>query len=534
MEPLPYVYLFGPACALILVLIWRDAKRAGYTPDRVAAAMAACATGAVIGSKVLMFDFHAAQYGEKTFLGAVVGGALTLAIVLKALQFDARAFDVPVLPVLWGHALGRVGCFVSGCCHGIEASVPWGVQYAWLPAPVHPTQLYESALDIVLALLLTRHRARFTRPASLALTGAAGIALVRFAVEPWRASAVPGPLGLSVVQATTLAVMIAAMATLVLRERLAITVAPRRIASEVQRSVCVLAGVVLVAFAARAWLTPLETLLVGAVLVSASAVVLYHVMPRIAVASSVVGLAVVAPMQSRDSVPPSLQPLSWHAIGTSVAFGGFEVTTEDCDGNTITRQDHSFKTLGISAETYRQERPGVGIGARFTGFAGLNTAPPATGRPSGQPASGSDAARHDNYSGATFAATVDSKWLGFKVGLAGGRWALRPDYPLFDARVPSQTMPIAGLRVGKLTGVHGAIDVGTHAPSLAPSPFVVVGMAKGDSTGNNLFRFGFTDIGPFVGGRVVSKDGIEFEPFVTLGNRYVFSVGLKKRFYRKP
>src|SRR5829696_3472413 len=102
MQTLPYVYGFAPAVTLILVLIWREAARVGFRRERVAAAMAACAAGAVIGSKVLMFDFHAAQYGEKTFLGAVVVGVLTLAIVARVLRFDTRAFDVPVLPVLWG------------------------------------------------------------------------------------------------------------------------------------------------------------------------------------------------------------------------------------------------------------------------------------------------------------------------------------------------------------------------------------------------------------------------------------------------
>src|SRR5689334_20655087 len=112
MHTLPYVYGFAPAVALILVLIWREAARVGLRRERVAAAMAACAAGAVIGSKVLMLDFHAAQYGEKTFLGAVVGGMLTLAIVARVLRFHATAFDVPVLPVLWGAAIGRVGCFL--------------------------------------------------------------------------------------------------------------------------------------------------------------------------------------------------------------------------------------------------------------------------------------------------------------------------------------------------------------------------------------------------------------------------------------
>ena len=533
METLPYVYLFAPACTLILVLIWRDAKRAGYAPDRVAAAMAACAAGAVIGSKVLMFDFHAAQYGEKTFLGAVVGGVITLAIVLKVLEFDTRAFDVPVLPVIWGHALGRVGCFVSSCCHGIETTAPWGVQYASMPAPVHPTQLYESVLDVALALVLTRHRARFHRPASVALTGAIGIAMVRFTVEPWRASAVPGALGLTVVQMTTLAVIVVTLTALVVRERLDVIAAPFRASRGWERSALVLTGVVIVALTARAWLTPLETLLVGSVVVAATGVILYRAVPRVAMASPAIGLAVVAPMQARDSLPPVFETVSWHSIGTSVAIGSFDVTTEDCDGNVLSRQPHTFKTIGVSAETYTQERPGVGLGARFTGFTGLDNADRVTRTSSSPTPQPGDTARRDRYSGATLAATVDRKWVGATLGLATGRWAYRMDYPISGPTLPSQTIPVGGLRLGKLTGFHGSVDINTHTPAPAPGPLVRVGLNFADTTGNKVIAFGFEDGGLFLSGKVLSRAGVEIEPYAAFGGQYQFGVGFKKRFYRK-
>lgn len=535
METLPYVYGFGPAVALILVLIWREARRAGFAPDRVAAAMAACAAGAVIGSKVLMFDFHAAQYGEKTFLGAVLGGVLTLAIVLKALQFDARAYDVPVLPVLWGAAVGRVGCFLSGCCHGIETTAAWGVKYAALPAPVHPTQLYESALDVTLALLLTRHRARFDKPGTLALTGAVGIALIRFVVEPWRESAEAGFAGLTVVQLTTLAVI--AIALLAMRWRTA-GMTLSRIGPEKMplRAALTLAAVAFITFIAREWLTPLEIILVGGVLFAATAFVAWRAMPRATLASPVIALGALAPLQGRDSTP-EFEPRSWHAIGASVMAGGFEVTTEDCDGRTLSRQKHSYKAGGVSLETYTQEQPGVGMGARFTGFAATNTAPQATREVPLQPGESvpqSDMARDDRFTGATFAATLDRKYAGFTVGLATGKWNLHTDYPFAGPGVPSQTLPIAGLRVGKLTSTHVGIDVGTHTPTFAPAPLAKVYLGIGEKTGRNVFRVGFYDGGLMVSGRASNKEGFEVEPFLSLGSgQSQFGVGLKKRFYRK-
>jgi phosphatidylglycerol:prolipoprotein diacylglycerol transferase len=59
-----------------------------------------------------------------------------------------------------GHALGRLGCFLNGCCYGMptqclcgvvypENSAPW---YRFGHAPLHPTQLYEAAFNLLLYL----------------------------------------------------------------------------------------------------------------------------------------------------------------------------------------------------------------------------------------------------------------------------------------------------------------------------------------------------------------------------------------------
>ncbi len=83
------------------------------------------------------------------------------------------ALDVIAPSIALGIALGRVGCFLNGCCHGDPCGLPWAVEFPaqtspWtaqvarglIPPssphslPVHPTQLY-SALDglVILALL---------------------------------------------------------------------------------------------------------------------------------------------------------------------------------------------------------------------------------------------------------------------------------------------------------------------------------------------------------------------------------------------
>jgi phosphatidylglycerol:prolipoprotein diacylglycerol transferase len=82
--------------------------------------------------------------------------------------------DVVAAPVALGHAIGRMGCFVAGCCYGKPTSLPWGVTFTSpvaeriagtpLHVSLHPTQLYEAGAEFLNLLLLIwlGSRQRFT------------------------------------------------------------------------------------------------------------------------------------------------------------------------------------------------------------------------------------------------------------------------------------------------------------------------------------------------------------------------------------
>jgi phosphatidylglycerol:prolipoprotein diacylglycerol transferase len=68
--------------------------------------------------------------------------------------------------VALGHAIGRLGCFSSGCCWGKPTALPWGVTFTDpyahemfgvpLGVPLHPTQLYEAAAEALIFTFLMR------------------------------------------------------------------------------------------------------------------------------------------------------------------------------------------------------------------------------------------------------------------------------------------------------------------------------------------------------------------------------------------
>lgn len=62
--------------------------------------------------------------GGMVFYGGLIGGAIALVVYLKATKKDVRAycdFLVPCIPLF--HIFGRIGCFLSGCCYGIESHI---------------------------------------------------------------------------------------------------------------------------------------------------------------------------------------------------------------------------------------------------------------------------------------------------------------------------------------------------------------------------------------------------------------------------
>ena len=53
-----------------------------------------------------------------------------------------------------GHAVGRIGCFLAGCCYGKPTDGIFGAQFPLLNHKVYPTQLFEAVFEMVLFTLL--------------------------------------------------------------------------------------------------------------------------------------------------------------------------------------------------------------------------------------------------------------------------------------------------------------------------------------------------------------------------------------------
>ena len=102
---------------------------------------------------------------------AAVFAIVVFAVIRKKKLPGFADYVISVLPL--GHALGRTGCFLNGCCHGAPTLSSCAVRYpahslAWhrqidvglidrftpKTMPVHPVQLYEAVFNLVLYVLL--------------------------------------------------------------------------------------------------------------------------------------------------------------------------------------------------------------------------------------------------------------------------------------------------------------------------------------------------------------------------------------------
>ena len=130
--------------------------------------------GSMIGAKVpflldrgwdAFYDGTAWFADGKTILGGIVGGYAAVEIAKWIGNVRSRTGDAFALPVVVAVGIGRIGCFVAGCCYGRVTTMPWGVAFPMARDDSgvlrHPTQLYELAFHSAAAaalLLMDRKR----------------------------------------------------------------------------------------------------------------------------------------------------------------------------------------------------------------------------------------------------------------------------------------------------------------------------------------------------------------------------------------
>lgn len=157
-------------CSAVILLGYR-AKQRGYDEDNIFNMSILAIILGVIGGKIL-FIITEITYIIKdpsilkdvgngfVIYGAVMGGAVGVYIYSKKKKWNIlKIFDMVIPTVALAQGFGRIGCFLAGCCYGRETNLLIGVNFKnslYAPPNVlrHPTQIYSSCFDFLLALFL--------------------------------------------------------------------------------------------------------------------------------------------------------------------------------------------------------------------------------------------------------------------------------------------------------------------------------------------------------------------------------------------
>lgn len=212
----------------------RLARRSGYNPETITNLAVYVALAGMLGAKIAMILFDWREYAanpgrmfsmDTLQAAGVFQGGLILALVTA--YFYMKRQGLPVLAtadafapgVSIGHAIGRLGCFAAGCCWGVECDLPWAVKFhnpaAWsltgvpLETPLHPTQLYESAVEALLFAWLFRRYGKPHAPGRILGLYLVISSMMRFGIEFLRFHQQALIAGLSLTQWISLALAIA-------------------------------------------------------------------------------------------------------------------------------------------------------------------------------------------------------------------------------------------------------------------------------------------------------------------------------------
>ncbi|MBQ3356538.1 MAG: prolipoprotein diacylglyceryl transferase [Oscillospiraceae bacterium] len=99
-------------------------------------------------------------FGGSVFYGGLLGMLLAIWIYRKKRRLSHRYFDAAAVGIPLFHTFGRLGCFLGGCCYGVECKFGFTYHYSLAPdangVSRFPVQLLEALFNACLALILYR------------------------------------------------------------------------------------------------------------------------------------------------------------------------------------------------------------------------------------------------------------------------------------------------------------------------------------------------------------------------------------------
>ena len=242
------VYSFAFMLVVAFTVGWwlagRRSRREGLDPNVVYDLSAWLMVGGIIGARL----FYVVEYWGETvttlgeafhvwegglvFYGAIFGATIAFFLFRAFRVFPLLAtLDALAPAVAAGLAIGRIGCFLNGCCYGKlsappfpgvrfpQNSLPWVAERARMmiprdaawTLPLHPTQLYSAADALFLFALVSVYYPFRRRDGEVMAILMIAYPITRFLVDFFRDDEAPLASGLTIAQLVGLLVFAAGL-----------------------------------------------------------------------------------------------------------------------------------------------------------------------------------------------------------------------------------------------------------------------------------------------------------------------------------
>lgn len=232
------IYSYGVMLATAVIVctyfLQRDARRTHLDPELIFDFVFWIVFSGIIGSRLFYVFLHLADFldtpleilmvhhGGLAWQGGLIFGTVTGLIFLREKKLPiAKTLDVSCPYAALGQAIGRIGCFLNGCCQG--KPVLWGIYFPVHQARLHPVQIYDSIGLLVIFFILKWHQRVSRKNGEVFILYLVLASVERFFIEFFRGDHETLFLGLTLFQIISLFIFIAAFyANLYLKSRIRI------------------------------------------------------------------------------------------------------------------------------------------------------------------------------------------------------------------------------------------------------------------------------------------------------------------------
>ncbi len=217
-----YGLMMAVSAIVCSILLSRDARVKGISLEVVYDFIFWMVLTGILGARIfyilLNFEFFRRnpseivmlQNGGLAWQGGLIVSTLIAFYFIKRKRLPTWMFLDLVAPyIALGQAIGRIGCFLNGCCYGKPVS--WGIYFPVHQAHLHPTQLYSAVSLTVIFFILKAFQKYAKIPGQVLILYFVLASLERFIVEFFRADHKISFLGLSEFQVVSMGIFLVAI-----------------------------------------------------------------------------------------------------------------------------------------------------------------------------------------------------------------------------------------------------------------------------------------------------------------------------------